>query len=259
MIERAILMPSCLVVQHVEPEGPYAIGEALTAAGVDVVRWRTYTGEPLPGRVDEFDGLVVMGGPMSATSDDGFPTRFDELALLVEAIDLGLPVLGVCLGAQLLALAGGGRVMAGRAGPEIGWAPVRFGAVAVDDALFSAVPTELTVLHWHGDTYDLPPGAVHLASSSSYPQHGFRVGDRAWGLQFHVEVDQVAVDAFVDAFGHETLTAGTTPAAIRAATPGALTALVPHRRGVLARFAALVAAGDRTAGGGGVDQLADRA
>jgi GMP synthase-like glutamine amidotransferase len=255
MIERAILMPSCLVVQHAEPEGPYAIGEALAAAGVDVVRWRTYAAESLPRRLDELDGLVVMGGPMSATSDDGFPTRSDELELLVEAVDLGLPVLGVCLGAQLLALAGGGRVMAGRAGPEIGWAPVRFGAVAADDALFSAVPTELTVLHWHGDTYDLPPGAVHLASSASYPQQAFRLGNQAWGLQFHVEVDEVAVDAFVDAFGHEALAADTTPAAIRAATPGALTALVPQRREVLARFAALVAAGDRI---GGMDRLADR-
>ncbi len=236
-------MPSCLVVQHVEPEGPYAIGEALVAAGVDVVPWRTYTGEPLPRQLDELDGVVVMGGPMSATSDDGFPTRTDELALLADAVDVGLPVLGVCLGAQLLALAGGGRVMAGRPGPEVGWAPVRFDAGAADDALFSAVPAELTVLHWHGDTYDLPPGAVRLASSASYPQQAFRLGRSAWGLQFHVEVDDSAVDAFVAAFGHDALAAGTTPAAIRVATPGALAALGPHRRDVLGRFAALVAAG----------------
>jgi GMP synthase-like glutamine amidotransferase len=256
---RALPMPSCLVVQHVEPEGPYAIGDALAAAGVDVVRCRTYAGEPVPGRAGDFDGLVVMGGPMSAVSDVGFPTRRQEIALVADALDVALPTLGVCLGSQLLAVAAGGRVMAGRDGLEVGWARVRVDAAAADDPLFSTVPTELTVLHWHGDTYELPSGAVPLASSASYAQQAFRVGDRAWGLQFHVEVDQIAVDAFVEAFGDDAVAAGTTPEAIRAATPGALAALAPYRRAMLARFAALVAADDRTAGSGGVDQLADRA
>ena len=188
-------MPSCLVVQHVEPEGPYAIGDALAAAGVDVVRCRTYASEPVPGRASDFDGLVVMGGPMSAVSDVGFPTRRQEIALVADALDVALPTLGVCLGSQLLAVAAGGRVMAGRDGLEVGWARVRVDAAAADDPLFSTVPTELTVLHWHGDTYELPSGAVPLASSASYAQQAFRVGDRAWGLQFHVEVDQIAVDA----------------------------------------------------------------
>ncbi len=252
-------MSSCLVVQHVEPEGPYAIGEALLDAGVDVVQCRTYAAEPVPGRVGDFDGLVVMGGPMSATSDDGFPTRRQEIALLADALDAALPTLGVCLGSQLLAVAAGGRVMAGRAGFEVGWAPVRVDAAAADDPLFSTTPAELTVLHWHGDTYELPPGGVPLASSASYAQQAFRVGDRAWGLQFHVEVDDVAVDAFVDTFGDDAVAAGTTPEAIRAATPGALAGLAPYRRDMLARFAALVAAGGRALGSGGVDQLADRA
>ncbi|HEY5245624.1 MAG TPA: type 1 glutamine amidotransferase [Acidimicrobiales bacterium] len=255
---RALPMSSCLVVQHIEPEGPYAIGDALVAAGIDVVPCRTYAGEPVPGRASDFDGLVVMGGPMSAVSDAGFPTRRQEIALVADALDVALPTLGVCLGSQLLAVAAGGRVMAGRNGLEVGWAPVRFDAAAADDPFLSTVPTELTVLHWHGDTYELPPEAVPLASSASYAQQAFRVGDRAWGLQFHVEVDQVAVDAFVDLFGDDVLAAGTTPEAIRAATPGALAGLVSYRHDMLARFAALVAAGDRTVGGGGVDQLVDR-
>ena len=125
-------MSSCLVVQHLEPESSYAIGEALSSSGIDVDQRRTHTGAPLPRTLDGFDGLVVMGGPMSADSDDGFPTRRQELDLLSEAVELGLPTLGVCLGAQLLAAATGGRVLRGASGPEIGWGPVRLEATAAD-------------------------------------------------------------------------------------------------------------------------------
>lgn len=234
-------MRSCLVVQHVEPEGSYAIGEALDAGGVETVVCRIYAGQPLPPHLAGFDGLVVMGGPMSATSDEGFRTRRQEMGLLGEAVRLGLPTLGVCLGAQLLAAATGGRVMASPAGPEIGWAPVRFVAAAARDPLFSAVPDELTVLHWHGETYDLPPGGTRLASSRSHREQAFRVGARAWGLQFHLEVDEPAVDAFIQAFGQEAMAAGTTPQAIRDETTQALGALRAHRQTVLTRFASLVA------------------
>jgi GMP synthase-like glutamine amidotransferase len=233
-------MPSCLVIQHVEPERPYAISDALDVTGTDVIVRRVDANDFLPQRIGDFDGLVIMGGPMSATSDEGFLTRERELDLLAQALDLGLPTLGVCLGAQLLAIAAGGRVLAGPTGPEIGWAPVRLRSAAASDPLFSIAPAELQVLHWHGDTYELPPGAVHLASSISYPHQAFRVGDSAWGLQFHIEVDEAAVDAFLRKFGHEVLAAGTTPETIRKATPGALSELRPHRDALLGRFAALV-------------------
>ena len=233
-------MPTCLVVQHVEPEYPYAIGQALASAGVEVVLCRVYASDPLPQHMEDFDGFVVMGGPMSATSDESFATRRQEIALLVEAIDLGVPTLGVCLGAQLLAVAAGSRVVSSPVGPEIGWGPIRLTAEAVIDPLFSLLPDELTVLHWHGETYELPPGAVHLASSAMNLQQAFRVGDRAWGLQFHLEVDATAVGVFASAFEDEALSAGTTPEAILAATPTALTELLPHRHALLMRFAHLV-------------------
>jgi GMP synthase-like glutamine amidotransferase len=217
-------MSSCLVVQHLEPESSYAIGELL------------------PETVGGFDGLVVMGGPMSADRDDGFPTRRQELALLAEAVELGLPTLGVCLGAQLLAAATGGRVLSGARGPEIGWAPVRFAPAAADDLLLCSVPDELSVLHWHGDTFDLPPGGVLLASNARYAHQAFRIGPRAWGFQFHLEVDRSAVAAFVDAFGTELAAVGTTADTLLDATPAELAHLEMHRRPVLARFAALVAA-----------------
>jgi GMP synthase-like glutamine amidotransferase len=239
-------MPSCLVIQHVAPESCYAIADALTAVDVEIVLCRTYADEPLPQCIGGFDGFVVMGGPMSATSDEGFASRRHEMRLLAESVGLSVPTLGVCLGAQLLAEAGGGRVVARPDACEIGWAPVRFGPAAATDPLFSAVPAELTVLHWHSDTYELPPGGVHLASSPVYEQQAFRLGDRAWGIQFHLEVDEAAVAAFLTAFGEETSAAGTSPDALRAVTHSALANLVPYRDQVLARFASLVAGDDRS-------------
>ena len=235
-------MPSCLVVQHLEPESSYAIGEALAAVGIEVDQRRTDIAEPLPETLEGFDGLVVMGGPMSADSDDGFPTRRQELTLLAEAVEFGLPTLGVCLGAQLLAAATGGRILRGASGPEIGWAPVHLQATAADDLLLASVPGELSVLHWHGDTFDLPPGGVLLASNDRYDHQAFRIGPRAWGFQFHLEVDQDAVSAFAHAFDADLAAVGTTSDDLLGATPAELARLEVHRRPVLARFAALVGA-----------------
>jgi GMP synthase-like glutamine amidotransferase len=240
-------MASCLVVQHVEPESPYLIGAALESAGVAVDLRPVFAGASLPRDLADFDGLVVMGGPMSAASDEGFPTRRAELGLLTEGLDRGLPTLGVCLGAQLLALAGGGSVFPGAGGPEIGWGPVELIEGAGGDPLLTGLPDELTVLHWHGDTFDPPPAATHLASNSRYRSQAFRCGSRAWGLQFHLEVDEAAVAAFVDAFGAEAARAGTAPESITADAAAALTILGPHRTRILARFAELVTAPDRVA------------
>jgi GMP synthase-like glutamine amidotransferase len=182
---------------------------------------------------------------MSADSDEGFPTRRAELALLSEAVSRGVPTLGVCLGAQLLALACGGTVSRGAGGAEIGWAPVDLTTAAGDDPLLAGLPGRLTVLHWHGDTYAPPPHGVHLAASPRYPAQAFRVGDRAWGFQFHLEIDGRAVAAFLDAFGADAARAGTTPESIAADSPAALDGLGPDRTRVLTRFAALVAAHDR--------------
>ena len=237
--------PTCLVVQHVEPEKPFAIAAALSAAGVEVDIRRVYRDEPLPTKVAGFAGVVVMGGPMSAHLDAGFPTRQAELELLADAIAQSVPTIGVCLGAQLLALAGGGRVFPGAAGPEVGWAPITMTEFAAADPLLGALPKQLTVLHWHGDTYEPPPGCDDLAFSDRYRAQAFRIGARAWGLQFHLEVDEGAVTAFLDAFGQDAVLAGTTPDVIVQETRASLQALSPHRDAVAARFAELVATHDR--------------
>ena len=236
-------MPSCLVIQHVEPESAFAIETALTAAGVTVDTRRAFAGDAVPAGADGMDGLVVMGGPMSAASDRGFPSRPAELALLADAVQAGVPTFGVCLGAQLLAAAGGGAVRPGHGGPEIGWGPVTLAAGRGDDPLFGGLPEQLTVLHWHGETFDLPPGAVHLAGNDRYANQAFRLGPAAWGVQFHLEVTAEAVGGFLAAFGADAEGVDGGARRIAQATPGALGELGAARDLVLGRFAALVAAG----------------
>lgn len=172
-------MTRALVVQHVAIEGPYAIADALRRGDV-TIDVRLAGSDPLPASIDGFDALVVMGGPMSAYDDHDFPTRRDELTLLASAVAAGVPTLGVCLGAQLLAAAVGGAAVPGEAGLEIGWGPVWLVPEAKDDPLLADLDGELTVLHWHGDTVVLPSDAVLLASSDRYANQAFRVAPRAW-------------------------------------------------------------------------------
>ena len=235
-------MPICLVIQHVAPEGAFAIGDALDAEGIEVTTCRVFAGDALPPDLRGLDGLVVMGGPMSANSDEGFASRPAEVARITEALRAGLPTLGVCLGAQLLAVAAGGATYPGPAGPEIGWSTIELTEECASDQLFADLPGTLEVLQWHGDTFDLPAGAVHLAANVAYDNQAFRVGPSAWGLQFHVEVDAEAVSGFLAAFGADAAHIPGGAEAISAATPDALARLIPSRNLLLSRFAQLVAA-----------------
>ena len=238
-------MSSCLVVQHVEPEDSCAIGEALSSAGVVVDTRRMFAGDPLPADASSFDGLVVMGGPVSAVDDAGFPSRTGEIDLMADALARRIPTLGVCLGAQIMAVAAGSSVLVGGAGPEIGWGAVDLTAESISDPLLSGIPSRVNVLHWHGDTFALPTSATHLASSPKYANQAFRIGERAWGFQFHFEVDRRAVSNFVDAFGEEARSAGQAPEDIALAAQTGLEELAPIRDRICGRFAQLVAQYDR--------------
>jgi GMP synthase-like glutamine amidotransferase len=234
-------MQTCLVVQHVPPESAWSIGAALETAGVTLDVRQTFVGDEVPTTTAGYDGLVVLGGPMSATSDEGFPTRRTEMTLLADAVTGVVPTLGICLGAQLLASAAGARVHAGTNGPEVGWAPVELTAGHDEDYLLHGLPASLSVLHWHGDTFDLPAGAHHLARNDRYEHQAFRVGPVAWGLQFHIEVTAEAVEGFLAAFAVD---AARTPGGadlIARQTPARLVALEPSSHLVFERFATLVA------------------
>jgi GMP synthase-like glutamine amidotransferase len=244
-------MANCLVVQHVVPEPSLAIGEALARAGIGADVRRTFAGDAVPSDAAAHQGVVVMGGPMSACSDEGFASRQAEVALLRDALARGRPTLGVCLGAQLLALAAGGGVYPGADGPEVGWSDVEFLPACAGDPLLGGLPPSLSVLHWHGDTFDLPVGARHLARSARYPNQAFRVAEAAWGLQFHLEVTFEAVDGLVDAFPVDAGTAPGGVGALHAATAPSLDVLAPWRDQVFDRFVALVTGPDSGPAGDG--------
>jgi GMP synthase-like glutamine amidotransferase len=176
-----------MLLQHVSYEGPGAIALAVRDGGgaLDVARVDCGEAVPAPSAVADMAGLVVMGGPMGV--HDGHAWLSDERALLRAAVEAGLPVLGVCLGAQQLAAATGAEVTTGPV-PEVGVGEVHLTPEALHDPVFGLAPTPLPCVHWHGDTFTLPEGAVRLARNDAYANQAFRVGARAYGLQFHVEV-----------------------------------------------------------------------
>ncbi len=153
--------------------------------GAELHRVELDEGEPLPDW-REYDAIVAMGGPMSVLDDDALPWLADEKRAIGEAVRAGTPYWGVCLGVQLLAAALGARVYPGPE-PEVGLLPVSMTGEARSDPVFGEAPHELVTLQWHGDTFDLPDGAVRLASSPTYANQAFRF-ERAYGVQFHLEV-----------------------------------------------------------------------
>lgn len=182
-------------LEHVAFEDAAEIGAWARARGHRLTRTGFFAGEALPPLAD-VDWLVVMGGPMNIYEHDAHPWLAAEKAYLRAALAGGCRVLGVCLGAQLMADVLGGPVTR-NADREIGWHPVRFSPAAAGSALFSDFPAELTVFHWHGDTFALPPGAVHLAASDACRNQAFQFGPRAVGLQFHLEYAPASIAAML--------------------------------------------------------------
>jgi GMP synthase (glutamine-hydrolysing) len=225
-----------LIVQHSPAEGLGWLQEWLPDAGVHVHPIHPYLGHRVPPSV-EGDALVVLGGPMGAGDDERAPWLPAVRSLLATAIDDGVPTLGICLGAQLLAAAAGGEVRRGDAGPELGYGEVD---VTVSDELLAE--GSLPVVQWHFDAVTrLPEDALLLASSDRYAIQAFRVGDVAWGLQFHVEatLPMVADWATADAEDIRTLL-GRTPEDVVGDVADAQPRLIAAGEQLARRFAAVI-------------------
>ena len=201
--------PSVLAIQHVEPETTGLIGEALSEGGASITTVRVFEGEPVPADIAPHDALVVMGGPMGVYEADQHPHLADEVELIRRAVESDVPVLGVCLGSQLLAAALGSSVRP--AHKELGWLPVTLTPEGTTDPLFAGLPRTFTVFHWHGDAFDPPPKSVALASSDLTSCQAFRHGSHV-GLLFHMEMSETMIRALVEqdlASGYaDALTAG---------------------------------------------------
>ena len=185
------------VVKHVRFEGPGAIASWAQARWHALGVTELAAGQALPG-LDAFDALVLMGGPMSVNDEAEFAWLAPEKALVREALAAGRKVLGVCLGAQLIASALGAAVTRNPR-KEIGWFPVEPVRAGAAHPFMAGWPGALPAFHWHGEAFGLPPGAVPLLRSAACEAQGFAMGAQALALQCHVEVDAAALDAMVEA------------------------------------------------------------
>ena len=187
--------------QHVPFEGPGRIAPWCRENGHDLQRVRLYDGESPPA-AHEYDMLIGMGGPMSVGDEQVHPWLKAEKLARAAAMAGGKTVLGICLGAQLLAEVLGGRVYA-NVHKEIGWFPITLTEAGRRSRLFGNGADTMLVFHWHGDTFELPPGCDHLAFSEACRQQAFCFKDQVVGLQFHLEVGPDDVHARSDNCRHE--------------------------------------------------------
>lgn len=181
-----------LWIQHYHGEDLGTLGTFFDEHDIQPIRVALHNNGTIPEQPGAYSAIVSMGGPMSANDGDKYPWIDQELRLMRQAMAKGTPLLGICLGAQLLAKAAGARVRPNHVA-EIGWGAVELTDEGLADPLFAGLPRRFEVLHFHGETFDLPAGAVRLAGTPECPNQAFRFGDRVYGLQFHIETTEEMV------------------------------------------------------------------
>jgi GMP synthase-like glutamine amidotransferase len=194
--DRLAELNKVLVLQHIACEPPGVYEDVLLERGATIHRVELDEGDPLPDWRN-FDAIIAMGGPMSVNDEAELPWLRAEKTLIGEAVRAGKPYFGACLGVQLLAASLGARVFPGPT-PEVGLLPVALTPEGKADPVFAGAPDELLTFQWHGDTFDLPEGAVLLASSPVYPHQAFRWGKSAYGVQFHLEISRALAEQWLE-------------------------------------------------------------
>lgn len=180
-----------LVILHVATEGPGTLGTFLQSRGAILEEVALHDGEGLPEDPAEWDLIISMGGPMNVDEEETYPFLRDETEFLGRALEADVPVLGVCLGAQMIAKAAGARVVPSPE-KELGWGRISLTDAGRRSPIFRDLPDTLDVLQWHGDMFEIPEGGELLASSTACPHQAFHYGN-ALGLQFHVEATKEMV------------------------------------------------------------------
>jgi GMP synthase-like glutamine amidotransferase len=193
-----------LVLQHIAVEGPGRLASLLQRHGWELVTTALYAGERLPAAPQEYQAIIIMGGPMGVYDEADYAFLHAEQTFLQRALAQNVPMLGICLGSQLLARALGARVYRNRR-KEIGWYTVDLTPEGRTDPLFQGVSSPVPVFQWHGDAFELPPGAVALASSPQCTHQAFRYGARVYGLLFHLELVPAMIHSWLAAFQEELL------------------------------------------------------
>jgi GMP synthase (glutamine-hydrolysing) len=199
---------TCFVVEHLAVEHAGSFKPALEAGGYQVVSIPAASIGRYRERAEEAALLIVMGGPIGVYDAPEYPFLAAEIDLIRARLKSKRPVLGVCLGSQLMAAALGAKVFPGTNGVELGWAPVRLTEAGQQHPLAVVADSDQPVLHWHGDTFELPEGATLLASTSRYAHQAFAVGNYGLALQFHVETDADELEQWFVAFAGDIRKAG---------------------------------------------------
>ena len=205
-----------LVLQQIECEHAGLLGDFLREKGISAHTVKPYLGDAIPDP-NRYEAMVVLGGPPNVYQVDEYPFLAKEDTAIKRAVEKDVPLLGICLGGQLLAKALGAGVSQNPV-KEIGFYRVDLTDEGLEDKLFSRCGTHLDVFQWHGDTFDIPEGAVKLAGSPLCANQGFRYGRRAYGLQFHVEVTPAMVASWIREYEEELTSlgmAGEAPALVR--------------------------------------------
>lgn len=227
-----------LVVRHIAIEGPGLLTELMQRAGWTLDLRAMDVGDELPRDPGDYQAVVVLGGPMNVYEEHLYPYLKPLDRLLKEAMAREMPVLGICLGAQLMAKALGAAVTKNPV-KEIGWYTVTLTDAGRSDPLFAGLEPSLPVFHWHGDTFAIPAGAVHLARAPSCPAQAFRYGRAAYAFQFHLEVTADMVAEWTAAYAPELAAFGATAVEMQQATAAQAPRCAAIAATVLGRWLAL--------------------